>query len=55
MSNPAAPPIGPFVLTMLPTDKGNDYYNLQPADAGSNVTNNPDVAYVEVNDDEIPF
>lgn len=52
MSNPAAPPMGPFVLTMLPTNKGNPYYNLQPQEIA---TSNPDVAFVEINDSDIPF
>lgn len=53
--NPAAPPVGPFVLTMLPTDKGNDYYNLQPQETVNTTGANPDVAYVEINDSDIPF
>lgn len=55
MSNPAAPPMGPFVFTLLPTNKGNDYYSLQPADGVANTAANPDVAYVEINDSDIPF
>jgi len=51
--NPAAPPVGPFVLTMLPTNKGNDYYDLQPQEQAT--TTSEDVAYVEVNDSDIPF
>jgi hypothetical protein len=53
--NPAAPPVGPFVLCLLPTNKGNDYYDLQPADQAVYKAADLDVPYVEIKDDEIPF
>lgn len=48
---PGAQPIGPFVLTKLPTLKGHDYYDIAPAETRSNseeisfVVNDPDVAF----------
>lgn len=49
-----AEPVGPFCITRLPTDKGNDYWNIVPyqqtAVAGADV----DIPFVEI-DEEIPF
>jgi len=47
-------PIGPFCMTMLPTDKGNDYYDIVPY-VQANVTNaETEIPFVEF-DEEIPF
>ena len=45
-------PIGPFAMQMLPTDKGNDYFNIVPYVQAA--TSEMEIPFVEF-DEEIPF
>lgn len=50
--DPGAPPIGPFILTKLPTNKGNDYYDLVPYQGNQPQTD--EISFVNI-DEDIPF
>jgi len=47
-------PIGPFCMVMLPTGKGNDYYDLVPYVQGNVVNAEMEIPFVEFQD-ELPF
>lgn len=48
-----AQPIGPFVLVKLPTNKGNDYYDLNPYQP-ENSAQTDEISFVEI-DKDLPF
>lgn len=47
-------PIGPFCMTMLPTGKGNDYFDIVPYVQGNVANAEAEIPFVEF-DEEIPF
>jgi len=50
-----AQPIGPFILTKLPTTKGNDYYDIAPFEP-QNASETVEISFVEPEiDTDIPF
>jgi len=49
----AAQPIGPFILTKLPTNKGHDYYDLNPFEP-ENASQSTEISFVAI-DEDIPF
>jgi hypothetical protein len=51
---PNAEPVGPFSMTRLPTDKGNDYWNITPYQPQDIPGPDVDVPFVEI-DEEMPF
>jgi len=50
---PGAPPVGPFEIVMLPTNKGNDYYSLVACESRKQ-TDEPEIPFVAI-DEDIPF
>jgi hypothetical protein len=48
-----AEPIGPFMLTKLPTNKGNDYYDLNPFEP-ENTSQSTEISFVAI-DEDVPF
>ena len=48
-----AQPIGPFILVKLPTNKGNDYYDLNPY-RPENSAQTDEISFVEI-DKDLPF
>ena len=48
-----AQPIGPFVLVKLPTNKGNDYYDINPFEPMSDVASDG-ISFVAI-DEDLPF
>lgn len=51
---PNAEPVGPFAMTRLPTDKGNDYWNITPYSQAALNGPDVDIPFVEI-DEEMPF
>lgn len=45
-------PIGPFAMQMLPTDKGNDYFNIVPYVQAA--TSEMEIPFLEI-DEDLPF
>lgn len=50
---PNAPPVGPFEIAKLPTNKGNDYYSLVACESRKQ-TEEPEIPFVAI-DEDIPF
>jgi hypothetical protein len=51
---PNAEPVGPFSMSRLPTDKGNDYWNITPYQPLNTTGPDVDIPFVEI-DEELPF
>ncbi len=51
---PGAPPIGPFEIAKLPTNKGNDYYSLVACNVIKQESIDPEIPFAPI-DPEIPF
>jgi len=51
---PGAPPVGPFEIAKLPTNKGNDYYSLVACNIIKQESIDPEIPFAPI-DPEIPF